>query len=406
MTSEDMKRQAESLSPTENNENDPGAGADVSSRIGLMARIGDSVRRYWAGSTPTRLATHGVVILVIGFIIVVSRAELPQWELPLPKPTADSSSGQVTNLDLDLPVVSYWPSTGGSQLGSGQALSRSPVPFTVIPDRPRLNIITHTVKSGDTLSGIALDYELALNTVMWASGLELCPQLLRVGQQLMILPVDGVQHTIEEGDNLQDIAGRYRVAPEIIVAWEPNRLESSETTLVPGEVLIVPGGIKEKISTTFAVSTAGEYEPSAVGTGRFAWPLSGRISILDWFGTQTLGGALGAAPRPWPHKGVDLVAWLGTPILATDSGRVTVVRFGGYNGGYGNYMVIDHGNGFSSLYAHLSSVAVEQGDIVAKGERIAAAGSTGMATGPHLHFEIRYNSVHRNPLCFLSMAGQ
>ena len=61
---------------------------------------------------------------------------------------------------------------------------------------------------------------------------------------------------------------------------------------------------------------------------------------------------------------------------------------------------------FSSLYAHLSSVAIEQGDVVAKGERIAAAGSTGMATGPHLHFEIRYNSVHRNPLCFLSMAGQ
>ena len=298
-----------------------GEVASVSARSGLSGRVGDALRRYLAGSTATRLATHIIVVLVIGFILIFSRVALPAWELPFPEASADTLAEPASEPALDLPVVSYWPSTGGSQLGSGQALSRAPVPFTVIPERPRLSIITHTVEAGDTLSGIALDYGLALDTVMWASGLELCPQLLRVGQQLMILPVDGVQHTIEEGDNLEDIAGRYRVAAQTIVAWEPNGLESTEATLVPGDVLVIPGGIKEQISTTFAVSTAGEYEPSPVGTGRFAWPLNGGISLLDWFGTTSLGGASGAAPRPWPHKGIDLVAWLGTPILATDSGQ-------------------------------------------------------------------------------------
>jgi len=406
MNLEEMETQADLLPAADREECGLEDGKDAPSRPGLLARLGDGVRRYLAGSTLTRLATHGAVVLVVGFMLILSRVELPQWELPFPEPTSDSSSEQAIASEFDFPIVSYWPSTGGSLLGPGQALSRAPVPFTMIPDRPRLNIIVHAVEPGETLSGIASDYGLALDTVMWAGGLELCPQLLRVEQQLMILPVDGVHHIIEEGDNLLEIANRYQVEPQAIAAWEPNGLDSAETTLVPGEVLVVPGGTKEQISTTFSVNTAGEYEPSPVGTGRFAWPLNGAITILDWFNTETYGGDPNAARRPWPHKGVDLVAWLGTPILATDSGRAVVVKFGGYNGGYGNYIVLDHGNGFSSLYAHMSSVAVEQGDIVAKGERIGAAGSTGMATGPHLHFEIRYNRVHRNPLCFLSMAGR
>jgi murein DD-endopeptidase MepM/ murein hydrolase activator NlpD len=103
---------------------------------------------------------------------------------------------------------------------------------------------------------------------------------------------------------------------------------------------------------------------------------------------------------------VDLQAYLGAPILASDSGTVTVAQFGGYNGGYGNYVVVNHANGFSTLYAHLSNLAVQSGDVVAKGQRLGASGATGMATGAHLHFEIRYNGVQRNPLCFLSMASR
>jgi murein DD-endopeptidase MepM/ murein hydrolase activator NlpD len=291
-------------------------------------------------------------------------------------------------------------------LESGVALSRAAVPFTTIPDRPRLGIITYTVQPGDTLSGIAESYGLSLDTVMWAGGLELCPQLLRIEQQLMILPVDGVHHTVEEGDTLADIASRYRAQPEAIVGWEPNGLEAIDSPLMPGQVLIIPDGIKETISTGITAYSGEEGEPSRLGSGRFAWPLSGRIHILDWFNTTTMGGRPGGTPRPWPHKGVDISAFLGTPILAADSGSVSVAQFGGYNGGYGNYVVVNHGNGFSTLYAHMSSLSVQAGEVVAKGQRLGAAGATGMATGAHLHFEIRYNSVQRNPLCFLSMASQ
>jgi hypothetical protein len=342
-------------------------------------------------------------VLVVALVLVLSQMNMPRWELAHPEATPAEDT---LDEDDSLPLIPFWPNRGGSQLTAGDSLSRAAVPFTTIPDRPRLGIITYTVRAGDTLSGIASNFDLSLNTVMWAGGLELCPQLLRVEQQLLILPVDGVHHTVEEGDTLSDLAARYKVEPEAIVGWEGNELEDADSALVPGQVLVIPGGVKETITTGITAYAGDGTEPSRVGSGRFAWPVSGRIEILDWFNTTTMGGRPGGTPRPWPHKGIDISAYLGTPLLAADSGTISVAQTGGYNGGYGNYVVIDHGNGFSTLYAHLSSLSVQVGDVVAKGQRIGAAGATGMATGAHLHFEIRYNNVHRNPLCFLSLASQ
>ncbi|MDH7485044.1 MAG: peptidoglycan DD-metalloendopeptidase family protein [Anaerolineae bacterium] len=358
---------------------------------GLWVRLAAFARDYFSGFTPMRWASHAAMILVAALVLIFSQVELPRWELPrLESPQPEATA------DESLPLISFWPRRGGSGLESSDSLMRMAVPFTIIPERPRLEIITHTVEAGDTLSGIASKYKLSLNTVMWASGLELCPQLLRVGQQLVILPVDGVHHVVEEGDTLSDIARLYKVEPKAIVGLEPNGLKDENSPLVPGQVLIIPGGKKEDIYVSASGYTGAVSEPSRVGTGQFSWP--GRGRIMDIFGSTTIYGR----PRSWPHKGIDIGIPLGGAVLAADSGVVSVVRTGGYNGGYGNYIVINHNNGFSTLYAHLSAVSVQQGTVVAKGQRIGSAGATGMAEGAHLHFEIRYNNVPRNPLCFLS----
>jgi len=360
-------------------------------------------RGYLKDLTRVRLASHAALVLVVALVLALSQVDLPEWELSRPEPP---QAEQVADEEEALPLITFWPNRGGSPLGSGDSLSRAAVPFTTIPDRPRLEIITYMVQAGDTLSGIADSYGLALDTVMWATGLELCPQLLRVNQEVLILPTDGVHHTVEEGDTLSDIAARYLVEPSAIMGWEPNGLANEISPLAPGKVLIIPGGLKEDIAAKITSYSGEEGEPSRIGSGRFAWPINGRIQVLDWFGTNTLGGRPGAAERPWPHKGVDIAAYLGTPLLAADAGTVSVAQYGGYNGGYGNYVLINHGNGLSTLYAHMSSLGVQSGEVVAKGQRIGAAGATGMATGAHLHFEIRYNGVQRNPLCFLSAASQ
>lgn len=382
-----------------------GEGWDGSSAspASLRSRLLLSLRNARDGLTPVRLASHLAIVLVVGLVLFLSQVSMPRWELARSESGTDAeASSPGEPVDDTLPLISFWPNRGGSGLTSSESLKPAAVPFTVIPKRPRLEILVYVVQAGDTLSGIAERFGLHLNTVMWAGGLELCPQLLRVGQELMILPVDGVHHVVEAGDTLAAIAERYNVQPEAIVGWEPNGLESTETPLSEGQVLIIPGGLKESITTGIAAYTGDGSEPSPVGTGRFAWPVRGTVDILDWFGTTTLGGSPGGEPRPIPHTGVDLTAYLGNPILAADSGTVTVSQYGGYNGGYGNYVVVDHGNGFSTLYAHLSAIAVQSRQIVAKGERIGSAGATGMATGSHLHFEIRYKGVTRNPLCFLS----
>jgi len=369
----------------------------------LGTRFVVALRNAGRDLTPVRLASHLAIVLVVGMVLVLSQVSVPRLELARSEPTTSAQKPGAGDLaDDPLPLISFWPNRGGSGLTSSASLMPAAVPFTVVPERPRLEIFTYVVQGGDTLSGIAQRFGLQLNTVMWAGGLELCPQLLRIGQELAILPVDGVHHIVGSGDSLESIAQAYGVQPEAIIAWEPNGLKGAGQPLSEGQVLIIPGGVKESITTGIAAYGDEGSEPSAVGTGRFAWPVRGSVDILDWFGTTTLGGRPGGVPRSFPHNGVDLTAYLGSPILAADSGTVTVAQYGGYNGGYGNYVVIDHGNGFSTLYAHLSAIAVQYGQILAKGERIGAAGATGMATGPHLHFEIRYKGVTRNPLCFLS----
>ena len=253
----------------------------------------------------------------------------------------------------------------------------------VIFEAPRREIITYVARSGDTVWDIADKFGISPETILWANGkLEDKPDLLAIGQELTILPVSGVYHTVEPGDTLESIAKKYKVDVSAITDYPLNHLSPPYELLVE-QKLIVPDGQKPYIPRVVHAYQGPIPEDAAQGTGSFGWPVSGRITQKYWD----------------RHRAIDIGGAKGSPIYAADSGYVTYA--GWSDVGYGYMLIIDHRNGFQTLYAHLSWYFPEVGDSVAKGELIGKVGSTGRSTGPHLHFEIIQNGVKRNPLGFL-----
>jgi murein DD-endopeptidase MepM/ murein hydrolase activator NlpD len=263
-------------------------------------------------------------------------------------------------------------------------VTRQAAPHTIIPDRPRLGVVTYTVQAGDTVESIAERFGLDPSTIAWSNpAVEEAPDLLRIGQELVILPIDGVYHTVEEEDTLEEIAEEYEVEVQAITACEYNPLEAPRFALQTGMNLIVPGGEKpyvERVVTTYG----GPVPENVQGTGLFDWPVgTGYISQGYW-------GA---------HRAIDIAAPTGTAIRASDGGYVS---FAGWTDvGYGYLVVVDHANGYVTYYAHLSNFYVTSGQAVNRGDVIGAVGSTGWSTGPHIHFEIRSEGIPYNPLTYL-----
>lgn len=344
-----------------------------------------------SGVTLNRFSTHLVVmILVITAISLRNVSWLPNRANNRLRPL------KLAPVQSAAPILveAGQPLTLPDQLNDlrDDVLVRSAVPRTVIPDRAaqagadhnRTEILTYVVEAGDTVYGIAAKFGLAPETITWANHeLEDNPDLLRVGQALTILPVDGVYHQVGNADTIDSITLTYQADLAAIINFPLNGLNPDNPLIQPGQWLVVPGGSKPYVPRTVTAYSGPVPEDAAVGTGLFVWPTSGRITQGYWTG----------------HQALDIAAYPGAPILAADSGHVV---FAGWDDtGYGNAVVIDHGNGFQSLYAHLQEYYVVAGDDVAKGEEIAAMGSTGNSTGPHVNFEIRQGTVQRNPLGFL-----
>ncbi len=229
-------------------------------------------------------------------------------------------------------------------------------------------ITMYVVREGDSLSEIAAMFGVSQNTILWANDLTRT-SIIKPGQQLIILPVTGVRHMVAKGDTLQSIALKYKGDVDEIKTF--NAI-TSDTLLSIGEILIIPEGEVASPVYPRAVATAkGTSAPEYVGY--FTHPAPGAIK------TQGLHG----------YNAIDFGAPYGTPIYASASGEVIVARAGGWNGGFGSYVVIKHPNGSQTLYAHQQTVSVAVGDWVAKGDHIGTVGSTGRSTGPHLHFEVR-----------------
>jgi murein DD-endopeptidase MepM/ murein hydrolase activator NlpD len=280
-------------------------------------------------------------------------------------------------------------------------------PYTTIPSRERRGVITYTVQAGDTLFGIAGQFNLRPESILWANydTLQDNPHLLTPGQELAIPPVNGIVYTVADGDTVESIAEKYKVTPDAIYVdgFQWNQLKPGEQPFA-GQSLIIPGGSRD--FKPWAVSAAENAPPPSsynsgpvvahgsigtcapippgtglVGTGSFIWP-----APKHW---------LSGTPYTVWHPGIDIAAKSGDPIYAADNG---IVIYAGWNNwGYGNLVVIDHGNGWQTYYAHNSEIYVSCGQNVYQGSVISAAGSTGHSTGTHLHFETRFNGTIPNP---------
>lgn len=258
---------------------------------------------------------------------------------------------------------------------------------TQVSDKVRDKVMEYTVQSGDTVSVIAEKFGISKDTIRWENNLA-SVNSIKPGQVLRIMPVTGVRHKVARGETIYSIAKKYNANPQAIVDFPFNTFSDNETfALAVGQDLIVPDGEKPNEvlwSPTRYVAATTPNAGVVSATGSFAWPIGGRI-------TQRYA---------WYHRGVDIATSTGTPVLAADSGTVVTAGWPD-NSGYGNRVVIDHGNGYRTLYGHLSKVNVAVGQTVKRGNVVGLEGSTGRSTGPHLHFEIRRGGTLLNPLEFL-----
>ncbi len=256
------------------------------------------------------------------------------------------------------------------------------------PPGPAKKSTIYTVENGDTIAGIAEKFGISTNTILWANGLS-SRTTLKVGDHLTILPTSGVVHTVKSGDTVSEIAGKYDVKGSEIIAYnnlgEDNKLSIGQKIIVPGGEIapqqapsIVPSNAR--VADRDVNPDEPTPEPAAVTGGSWVWPTTTK-HISQYF--------------KWGHTGIDVDNRSRPAVYAASAGTV---EFSGWLGGYGNLIIINHGGGITTYYAHLEKFYVSKGAAVTKGSAIAKMGSTGHSTGPHVHFEVRKNGRPINPL--------
>ena len=262
-----------------------------------------------------------------------------------------------------------------------------PTISTSVSEKLRDRIVEYKVQEGDTLSSIAEKFDVSVDTIRWQNDLQSRDQI-KLGQTLEILPVTGVLHKVKKGDTVYSIAKKYDSSAQSVVDFPYNAFVNDETFgLAIGQVVIVPDGVMPEAVLWSPVARVKQITPDAgtvVASGSFVWPTSGSVS-------QRFA---------WYHKGVDIANRAAPAVLSADAGTVIVAGWPD-NNGYGNRVMIDHKNGYRTLYGHLSKIYVVAGQTVNRGAAIGQMGSTGRSTGTHLHFEIIYNGSYLNPLSIL-----
>ena len=290
------------------------------------------------------------------------------------------------------------------------AISRQARPNTTFISTERYEVIEYTIESGDTIFSVAEKFGLEPETILWGNSefFTDSPFLgpLLDGPTINILPVDGAYIQFQDGMSLTQLAKIYDVSVEDIVYFPGNHLEINfstpeETEVEIGAWLLIPGGTREIQYSSFPItprsnpSVAKYYVSSScdavnydgpIGDGGFIWPaMASFISGYNW--------------TPGIHEAIDIGGAEGSPIYAADDGVVVYADWSEY--GYGNMVLIDHGNGWHTAYAHLQEIFVECGDAVSQGDRIGELGSTGNVIEPHLHFEMIFNGQNFNPMDYV-----
>jgi murein DD-endopeptidase MepM/ murein hydrolase activator NlpD len=354
------------------------------------------------GESILRAGTNLFSILAIGGVVWLAQAYYRQ----MPNPAAGNagrSPDPAATPAVDIMAIPAFdnPSIDG--------ISRSAQIHTYVPSRPRDEISMYTVQDGDTVFGIAEKFGLEPQTVLWSNYNILLddPHSLKPGQELVILPVDGVYWEWLGGIPFGDWAEFYGVTAAEVIEFPGNNLDPktvgdyANANIKPATWLIIPGGRREFVNWSAPLGVTRENPASArvlgpgacdpvsggaVGYGTYVYPTNEhRLSGFDYSERTN-------------HRGIDLAGNEGAGVYAADAG---VIVYSGWNNyGYGNMIMIDHGNGFQSLYAHLSELYRGCGQSVGQGETIGAIGSTGRSSGPHLHFELMAG-VKVNPWDYL-----
>ena len=362
----------------------------------------------WRTKRPflTRATAHLSIIALALVAIVLSGVGIPapraaiggSFSADAVPPVEMGSSTEPEATPLPTPsLLTDW-----SHLPATDTVARVPVLHTTFPERPRAQVITYSVQQGDNVFDIAARFGLSPETVVWSNreGLMDAPWLIQEGLELSILPVDGVYHTVRAGETIAGIAAEYEVQP-VVLYNEWNDLEEGQEELREGQLLVVPGGKGEEV----------EWEPPprypAPGPSGYSYGVCSGTAVTGpgatgWFvlptGSSRVSGWYFRDPRRPGHIGLDYACRLGDPIYAADNGVVTIA---GWHGGYGILVELNHGNGFVTRYGHFSELAVGCGHAVYQGNLLGYCGSTGWSTGPHLHFEIRHNGVPQDPQIYL-----
>lgn len=382
-------------------QDEPLPGQSVSDgQSGPMSRLLQSLLHMGLGEFVLRAATN---VFAAGAILAVILLTQGYFREPVRGAQADGGPSEIMT-----PLPHAPPPASTTPLDSSNAgVLRQTNIHTNVPERARQDIVTYSVEAGDTVSGIADRYGLQPKTVFAANYdlLQDDPHMLRAGQVIKILPVDGVYWEWLGGVPFGQWAAYFKVKPEDILNYPANHVDPAaladpeNANIKTGTFLIVPGGeyqfhspgqvplgITRTNPASAQVGGAGSCAPvtgGAVGYGTFVFPTDRHFLSGFDYSTKT------------NHLGIDLAANLGDNIYAADGG--VIVYAGANSYGYGNMIMIDHGTGFQSLYAHLSAIFVNCGDNVSQGQTIGAAGATGHASGAHLHFEVRTLSNVINP---------
>ena len=379
---------------------DPQEASPSQEELKGVARIWEGLVRLGLGETTLRVGTSVLTISLFLIVIwIMGNFYLKAKANGSALSGSGSQSAQAAALPTSTPkAIAALPSFAiPTSINYDSGITRLALLHTTLPTRPRFDVTTYTVVAGDTVYGIAEKFNLKPETILWGNRYALAedPEMIQPGQVLNILPVDGAYHKWSAGEGLNGVAKFYDVTPQDIINWPGNHLtlasvgNFSSPNIQPGTMLIVPGGHGQfsdwkapliprsnpAVASNLGPGFCGPITYGAVGTGTFVWP-----STLHYLSGFHFDPSIN-------HYGIDEAGHLGSPIYATDGG--VVVYAGLNNTGYGNMIVIDHGTGWQSLYGHLSVINVSCGQSVTQGETIAAMGSTGNSTGPHLHFELR-----------------
>lgn len=329
------------------------------------------------------LASWGITAVLVAVMLGFALVRLQSPAAAAPAPTAAAGSVQPAAQD---PIASV------SWLQQ-PAIERRLTLKTIIPTRPRFDAIEHTVQRGDSITRIAKQFGITADTLLFANydTLQDNADSLRAGQELNIPPTDGILYQWKDGDTVEKIAAKYDANAADILTWPGNNIDLTDPTIKTGQWVMIPGGTRASLAQTIA--TAGGAGPANTGCPAGL----GSRSFFSWpAGNHFLSGNDYSAS----HRGIDIAANEGSPIYAADSGVVSMSQ-DGWNYGYGNIIQIDHGNGFVTLYAHLSVRMVTKCQSVFGGQMIGSAGNTGNSFGAHLHFEIRLNGTQVNPWNYL-----